>query len=457
MSNTYQDKKFFVPITEPLFIPPNKYKVAVDSGAHTIWMKEFKAQQKNADNAVTDSIDWSFSDSKEFKTFLESYIAWIHKNKHLLDFYITMDVIYNPEKSWELTEYMESCGLNPLPVYHFGEDISWFKKMLDKYEYICISGMTRSRKSMYTPFGDQVFDLIKDSTGRPRAKIHGLAMATPEFIKRYPWYSCDASTWMNMSKNGTLLIPKPIFNKDNELIGRDYLDPPFCLATTERRIIASSSLERQSQSFIDYIYKYIEENGYTFEDIRQAYHARDVCNARWFYSVENQAKKYYAECFNYPEGGNLYMAGMPSGASGVQSKYVKLLYDLKLDHTNWLPSFAYRKHLDNCIKVKEHTLQNKDLVDLQKSCTTKPRELKPQQLKIEPTPPPVIQRKRLHKNNPPLQFEATVTYKYKYSIPYNYYGTLDKEQILKQELEHFKSCVPLNLENIDPNIEISII
>ena len=133
------------------------------------------------------------------------------------------------------SEYIESYGLNPLPVFHNGEDISWFKRMIEKYEYIGISGLGQDiTKTKFKHFGDACFKLICDSNGTPRNKIHGFAMGTPEILAQYPWYSADQSTWTYMSRVGTLLVPRPII-KNKQIVGFDYTTKYYGLPITTRR------------------------------------------------------------------------------------------------------------------------------------------------------------------------------------------------------------------------------
>ncbi|MFH1547658.1 MAG: hypothetical protein ABIC57_04170, partial [bacterium] len=113
----------------------------MDSGAHSIFNKEFAGISHVKGEASRLGAHYEYFNSKTFKDYLNKYIEFLHTNKHLCDVYVNLDIIFNAEKSWETQKYMESCGLKPLPVFHFGEDIKWLKKYMDDYDYIGIGGL----------------------------------------------------------------------------------------------------------------------------------------------------------------------------------------------------------------------------------------------------------------------------------------------------------------------------
>jgi hypothetical protein len=173
-------------------------------------------------------IDFSYNDSPEVKKYLDSYIAFIHKYKEQCHAYVNLDVIYNPERTWENQKYMESNGLRPMPVFHFGEDHCWLRKYMDEYDYIGIGGLGQgaTKESFITTSGDVTFRYILES--KQSIKTHGFAVTSLDLLQRYPYYSADSTTWVKMAGYGKIFIPG--FGRDNE---PDYTKQPIVLYVSD--------------------------------------------------------------------------------------------------------------------------------------------------------------------------------------------------------------------------------
>lgn len=177
--------------------------------AKKFWMQHTKvtkfAGMKSGASKLMKSFD--FADKKEVKDYLNTYIEFCHKYKTQCDPYVNLDIIFNPEKTWENQKYMESHGLQPLPVFHFGEDFKWLDKYVDNYPYIGISGLGSDiqKKSYFQSFGDKVFKRLSQS--KQMIKVHGFAATSFDLIKRYPWYSIDSTTWIKHAAYGSVMVP----------------------------------------------------------------------------------------------------------------------------------------------------------------------------------------------------------------------------------------------------------
>jgi len=343
------DELYAPPIDEINF---DEFVISTDSGAHSIY-KEFFVQGDKITAQARASADYSYIHTKEFKSFLDNYIEYLHKYKHLYEFYVTLDIINNPEESWRITEYIESCGLNPMPVFHNGEHIKWLERMVEKYDYIGISGLGQDLvKANFKEYGDSCFKVICDQQGVPKCKVHGFAVGAPEIIGMYPWYSTDQSTWTYMARVGSLLVPKPL-HKGKTLTGFDYLANYKVIPVTPRRDVESmhiSNLHGLTQHFVD---EYLEQNAIDKDAITNSYHWRDVANIRLFRKIESAAKARYAERFDYGQGGNIYYAGTPSGAGSNKDRLIKLMHDIKVKNFRWLTTPVYQKHATNVRELAE--------------------------------------------------------------------------------------------------------
>jgi len=194
----------------------NKVNIMLDSGAHSYSKRFFTVGASDKSQYESYGVDipkdWSYVDSDEFKHYLNDYIEFCNIFKNKLDSYVSLDIIYNPQKSYEIQKYMESCGLNPLPVFHYGEDISWLIKYMEEgYAYIGISGVGQgiSKTAYIKNYGDELFQIVcPPPLYLPLIKTHAFSINNWDLINRYPLYSCDAVTSARTSGFGTIFFPK---------------------------------------------------------------------------------------------------------------------------------------------------------------------------------------------------------------------------------------------------------
>lgn len=149
----------------------------------------------------------AFSKGVEIK--IDAYISFLKENINYLEVYSVLDVIGNPEATFENQEYMESKGLKPLPCFHYGEDVKYLKLYLDKYDYIALGGMVPiSTKDLMIWLDNLFSSYICDSKGLPKVKIHGFGMTSLDLMLRYPWYSVDSTSWVMTSRFGSIYVPQ---------------------------------------------------------------------------------------------------------------------------------------------------------------------------------------------------------------------------------------------------------
>lgn len=196
--------------------------IFVDSGAHSLYT-EFVMRQKHKHG-------YAFYESDAFWNYVDDYANWIKQRLHLIDVYVNVDVIFNPELSWKVLKYLENeHKLNPLPVLHYNIEKKWIYKHMDNYEYLGIGGIGQEVSvAEYISFGDNLFTLLTDSKGYPTHKTHGFAMTSPFLMQRYPWYSVDSTAWAYFGRFGAIIIPK-IKNGQH-----DYKTSPIILFISDR-------------------------------------------------------------------------------------------------------------------------------------------------------------------------------------------------------------------------------
>lgn len=162
----------------------------------------------NKINLFLDSGAFSaFTQNKEIN--IQDYISFIKKNKNHIDTYAVLDVIGSAKKTWKNQKIMEKAGLHPLPCFHFGEDIKYFKRYLKNYDYVALGGMVPiSSKNLKVWLDDLFINHICNKQGIPKVKIHGFGMTSLSLMLRYPFYSVDSTSWVVTGRMGGILIPK---------------------------------------------------------------------------------------------------------------------------------------------------------------------------------------------------------------------------------------------------------
>lgn len=149
-----------------------------------------------------------FLDSGGFSAFtkgvqidLRRYGEFVKANDAYIDVAANLDVIGDFPASMKNQEALEAMGLKPLPVFHFGGDFADLRVLVANYDYIALGGLVphaRNRPKLMR-WLDRCFDVI-----RTDAKVHGFGMTGIDILKRYPWYSCDSTSWLSGTKQGTI-------------------------------------------------------------------------------------------------------------------------------------------------------------------------------------------------------------------------------------------------------------
>ena len=156
-----------------------------------------------------------FLDSGAFSAFtqgatidLNKYCDYIHRNADVIIMPSVLDAIGDPDGTWRNQVAMEAQGVHPLPCYHYGEPTEVVDWYASRYEYITIGGMVPIPNSQLRIWLDRIWEEhLTDSEGKPKCKVHGFGLTSPELMSRYPWHSVDSSTWQAMGSNGSIMLP----------------------------------------------------------------------------------------------------------------------------------------------------------------------------------------------------------------------------------------------------------
>lgn len=159
---------------------------------------------------------------------LDEYISFCKKYEEDLQVIVALDVIpgsaeeeEEPTKEaiqkackegWENYLKMLSAGLpkeKVVPVFHQLDDWEWLERYLNfGVPYIGLSPRKNAGRITERQWLDQCMKYVCDSEGNPKVKLHGFGVMKISFLQRYPWYSCDSTTWKRHAMYGALIIPR---------------------------------------------------------------------------------------------------------------------------------------------------------------------------------------------------------------------------------------------------------
>lgn len=215
-------------------------KLICDSGAFTSWNLAMKKKNEGDPN-------W-----KNFLVDIYKYIEFVKKHEDVIWRAVNLDVIPGEQgrepnqeeieiaaqQGFDNLMIMKAHGINPIHVYHQGEDLKWLDKMVVEggCDYIGVSPCNDYSTERKQAWLDQVFRYIGEKY--PNLKTHGFGVTSKVLVERYPWYSTDSSSYSLTAAMGAILTP----------YGRIYVsDDPAKLGDPDHIV----NKPKESQEFID--------------------------------------------------------------------------------------------------------------------------------------------------------------------------------------------------------------
>lgn len=158
--------------------------IFLDSGAYSAWTK-----------GVTIDIE-------EYARFQKEHADIIHMAS-------VLDSIGDPDQTWLNQKRLEALGCEVLPCYHYGEPLEVGHYYAENYPYITLGGMVGRGNGPLETWLDEVFtEVICDSDGYAKCKVHGFGLTSVPLMTRYPWYSVDSTSWVMTASYGSLVFPE---------------------------------------------------------------------------------------------------------------------------------------------------------------------------------------------------------------------------------------------------------
>lgn len=236
--------------------------------------------QMRADNAKVFLDSGAFSAHTLGVTIpIEEYCDYIKRNMDILrieDGVVmasVLDGIGDPLKTWRNQLTMEALGAKPLPCFHFGEDPRYLDWYVERYDYITIGGMVGKSVDSLITWLDRIWEKnLVDGSGNAKIKVHAFGITSVTIMERYPWYSCDSSSWIQSAAFGSVVSPDygPLSVSTKSPSRHDY----------GRHVTTLSEPEKE------HVLKMLEEQGFTLERLSTVYESRAAYNL-WSYGIIN--------------------------------------------------------------------------------------------------------------------------------------------------------------------------
>ena len=187
----------------------NRGRMFLDSGAFSLYVEHVRKRKQNLD--VGTDYEYAYYDTSDFWAYVDQYARFVQDHIDVIDYYTTVDVIYNAEKTWEVQQYLEQeHGLRPIPVIHCGADMAWVRHYVERdYTYVGIGGYAAGMgKPTMLGWTTRLFQEICPAPDYlPCVGLHGFAMTNYEMLWRYPWKSVDSATWAKLGAYGNIMVP----------------------------------------------------------------------------------------------------------------------------------------------------------------------------------------------------------------------------------------------------------
>lgn len=246
---------------------------------HYVWKDKYvKGMREDGAKIFLDSGAFS-AYTLGAKIHLPTYVDYIKRNIDILRvedgvlMVAVLDGIGDPLETYRNQLSMEALGVKPMPCFHAGEDERYLEWYIQNYDYISLGGMVGSSTKQLMLWLDRVWDkFLVDGSGRPRIKVHGFGITSIPIMERYPWWSCDSSSWIQAGSFGSIVTPEfgPIAISDK----------------SPQRHDAGMHLSTLTPAEQDKVLEALERAGFTYERLSTVYQSRMAYNL-WAYGVIN--------------------------------------------------------------------------------------------------------------------------------------------------------------------------
>jgi hypothetical protein len=169
--------------------------ILVDSGAYTAW-------KEGTPIVLSDYIRFSHSLKRKAKCTLNFIALDIIPGKADRKQPTEQEFAEASQQGWDNYVAMKNAGIDCLPTFHQGDPWYWLEKMAHETTYIALSprkvGKTPKQKMLWL---SECFRKIDKWGLLFKLKTHGLGVASPVFMRAYPFYSVDTTSWFQAGRS----------------------------------------------------------------------------------------------------------------------------------------------------------------------------------------------------------------------------------------------------------------
>jgi hypothetical protein len=199
----------------------DRERAAVDAVIHRLDSYHYIGNERLV-KRIRDSGVRIFLDSGAFSAFtqgatidLNKYCRYIKTNMDIFDvvdgipLVSVLDAIGDADETYRNQLRMAQQGVKALPCYHFGEPVEVLQFYAKHFEYITIGGMVPISTPQLQIWLDRIWGrYLTNPDGSPKLKVHGFGLTSVPLMARYPWYSVDSSSWVQLGGMGAIFLPE---------------------------------------------------------------------------------------------------------------------------------------------------------------------------------------------------------------------------------------------------------
>lgn len=209
---------------------------------------------------------------------IESYTPYVRKHRKDWDWYVTFDYTHDPEVCWNVQQNLQARGINPVPVYHSGQDTDWFRRYCEEgYKLIGIGGTVQRRGYAQTRMVlDRIFDIAQRYKG---VNLHAFGITSLNLMLGYPWYSVDSASWVKVAAYGSFLHIDPERGEVAEL------------HVTQKNATGKTKYAHLPRELRKQVEEEVESNGFKLKDIQEDAFQRCLYNVKVYTTKLRQLKE----------------------------------------------------------------------------------------------------------------------------------------------------------------------
>lgn len=270
---------------------------AVETIPHILESYHYVGAQRFVDQMRADGAS-IFVDSGAFSAYtlgidlsIDEYCNYILRNLDIIRvedgtlMASVLDGIGDAQLTYENQLRMEKLGVRPLPCFHAGEDERYLEWYVANYDYITLGGMVGSSTKQLCIWLDRMWDrYLTDGAGNPKIKVHGFGITAIPIMERYPWYSCDSSSWIQSAAFGSVVTPQ--------------YGPLSVSTKSPSRHDKGQHATTLSEIETEHVMGMLEKQGFPYERLSTVYESRAAYNLWAYGEINRQINSKHDNVFN---------------------------------------------------------------------------------------------------------------------------------------------------------------